>query len=80
MQGRDWACEQCGLTVPARKVITTNNCGAQLVHTREPTVTGTLAVLDKLSKWFHPCHYTITEVKMSAIKEWGGNNVSKIDL
>ena len=62
--------------VVVRKVVTTNNCGSQLVHTRDSDLNSTLAVLDKLSMWFHPRHYTITEVKMSVIKEWGGDNVS----
>ena len=70
--GRDWVCSKCGDKMDHRKVVTTNNCGSQLVHTRDITVTSTLNVLERLSKWFHPRHYTITEVKMSAIKEWGG--------
>ena len=74
--GRDWVCSHCGAAVLHRKVVTTNNCGSQLVHTRDSDLNSTLAVLDKLSMWFHPRHYTITEVKMSVIKEWGGDNVS----
>ena len=74
--GRDWACTGCGSTIAHRKVVTTTNCGSQLVHSRDATVTSTLAVLEKLNKWFHPGHYTITETKMAAIKEWGGDKVT----
>ena len=74
--GRDWACTVCGSTINHRKVVTTTNCGSQLVHSRDTTVSSTLAVLEKLNKWFHPGHYTITETKMAAIKEWGGDKVT----
>ena len=32
---------------------------------------GSLGVLEKLEQWFHPSHYTIMEVKMAVVKEWG---------
>ena len=51
--------------------MTTVNCGAQLVHMRDGTVESSLAVLEKLNTWFMPSHYTVIEVKMCIIKEWG---------
>ena len=30
-----------------------------------------LATLDKLTAWFYPFHYTIVEIKMVAVMEWG---------
>ena len=54
-----------------RRAVTTVNCGAQLVHMRDGTVESSLAVLEKLNTWFMPSHYTVIEVKMCIIKEWG---------
>ena len=51
--------------------MTTVNCGAQLVHMRDRTVEASLGVLEKLNTWFMPSHYTVIEVKMCIIKEWG---------
>ena len=67
----DWACSVCGETVTSRRAQTTVNCGAQLVHMRDRTVESSLAVLEKLNTWFMPSHYTVIEVKMCIIKEWG---------
>ena len=55
----------------SRRALTTVNCGAQLVHMRDRTVEASLAVLEKLNTWFMPSHYTVIEVKMCIIKEWG---------
>ena len=38
---------------------------------RDRTVESSLAVLEKLNTWFMPSHYTVIEVKMCIIKEWG---------
>ena len=67
----DWACLTCGAAMAARRALTTLNCGAQLVHMRDKSVESSLAALDKLSTWFVPSHYTVMEVKMCIIKEWG---------
>ena len=58
----DWACQLCGAGIPHRKVVTMQNCGAQLVHSRQPGPAPTRAVLDRLNTWFHPNHYTVMEV------------------
>ena len=42
-----------------------------MVHTRDTGVDSLLSLLEKLSAWFYPAHYTIVEIKMAAIKEWG---------
>ena len=55
----------------SRRALTTVNCGAQLVHMRDRSVEASLAVLEKLNTWFMPSHYTVIEVKMCIIKEWG---------
>lgn len=73
--GGDWSCIKCAASVPQRRVLTVQSCGAQLVHTRDPGPSALLAVLDKLLAWFHPSHYTVAEVKMAAIKEWGDTEV-----
>lgn len=54
-----------------RKVVTIQNCGAQLVHMRDNTVESVLGVLDKLEAWFHPNHYILMEIKMVIVKDWG---------
>ena len=59
------------LQVSHRKVVTIQNCGAQLVHMRDNTVESVLGVLDKLEAWFHPNHYILMEIKMVIVKDWG---------
>jgi len=67
----DWSCNRCGQIIMKRKVVTLQNVGLQLVHTRDPGVASLVNILEKLSRWFPPSHCTVTEMKMTAIKEWG---------
>ena len=55
----------------SRRALTTVSCGAQLVHMRDRSVEASLGVLERLNTWFMPSHYTVIEVKMCIIKEWG---------
>jgi len=79
-KAEDWVCTKCSATVARRRVLTVQSCGAQMVHARDPGPEALLALLEKLLAWFHPSHYTVAEVKMAAVKEWGEDLVPHSSL
>merc|ERR1712212_747368 len=67
-----WNCRKCGTVINIKKVTTCQTVCTQMVHTRERRSSQHLLnLINKLSTWLYPTHYTLTELKMAAITEWG---------